>query len=546
MNVDSVRGLLRRKAVAIPLLAVAFLAIMLLRRGDTLLVPGVWAEDGAIILPEIFESGPRTLLEPINGYFLIIPKLIDLIGFAVSATQFPLINAGLGWAVAIGVGLAIAFSPTKLAHPRLAALAVFLVPTDTEVFGTGLYTLWWSGLLLFLVVMWEPESKLTWPRIAIIVLAGLSSPTILIVAPLIIVRAVLLRAQRRELLIGGAAIVVAAIQGATLVIRTLTTRDAETELPRIDRVVPNFFGNYWFNIWTDSPNRLLLAGIVLIAVLIGGIVLIRTDRIWAATLLVLVAISIAVSMSRIGDRPIDPILAGPRYFFFPFVLISWTLLQLIVSWRVRYLWIAPALIVGLATVNASGGWSRSNDDLAWAHHLESCTRFDSYTVPVHFAGQRAYTWEMDVTGAECSAWLDRDPFRGTGTDAAFAFSVSLLQPDGTPRRVPRLAESDFHEALSSEPPVPRSVVLTSAGSPGHQASFHLRHGQSLIVRTSDLTDGLRMTIDGSDTQFDAGIRPMYGWSKLTFANRDLPDEFDVVIEDTDGEASWIEIAVADE
>lgn len=391
-------------------LAAAFCLLLLLRRGDTILVPSVWNEDGSIILPDMMRNGLGTLLHPLNGYFITIPKLIDLIAFAISATWFPLINAILAWLVAVGVGLAVAFAPTMLRHRALAALAVFLVPTDPEVFGTGLYTLWWAGILLLLVALWRADDRKILIRVVLLTVAGLSSPLILVVAPLLVVRAMRWR-NVSELVLAGIGVAIAGVQGVTLVISTMTGTSSPPGSSGMS-FAPILLGEYLAHSWTISSHIRVAAGFVVIILLIVGPFLVRSRPRWTALALgYLLAASVLLSIARAGGFSLDPIVTGPRYFFYPFVLISWSLLWLVTRWRWRPLVALPIALLLIGLVNVVPGWSRHNIDLHWAAQVRACA---AGTGPVRLtiqaAGHADHVWHVTLKSRDCAAWLARDPF----------------------------------------------------------------------------------------------------------------------------------------
>jgi len=400
----------RRPAVRVITLAVAFAVLLLLRRGDTVLVPSVWNEDGDMIVPDMLHSGLGTLLHPVNGYLVTIPKIIDLIAFAVSATLFPLINAVLAWLVAIGVGLAVAFAPTVLRHRTLAAAAVFLVPTDPEVFGIGLYTLWWAGILLLLVVLWKPDDHRVLTRVLLLVIGGLSSPVILIAAPALVVRAVRWR-QRSEIVPAAVGLAVAIVQGLTLILSTITGASAAPGSSGA-AFAPTMVGDYLAHSWTDSPRIRVAAGILLLLFLIAGTLLVRSGPRWPAVLIGYLLVALVIlSLARTAGIALDPVNAGPRYFFYPFVLISWFLLWLVTRWRWQPLVALPvaALLLGLA--NVAPGWSRSNIDLHWPEQLRACAAAEGpVQLTIQAAGHADHVWHVTLPSVDCATWLSRDPF----------------------------------------------------------------------------------------------------------------------------------------
>jgi len=81
-------------------------------------------------------------------------------------------------------------------------------------------------------------------------------------------------------------------------------------------------------------------------------------------------------VSRAGIDFIHQVLAGPRYFFYPFIIQSWFLLQIASTESNRLLRGAAWFILFIAVLNASPVLDRKQDDLNWKAHLDSCQRYD--------------------------------------------------------------------------------------------------------------------------------------------------------------------------
>jgi hypothetical protein len=407
---EHVSALYRRPWVTAVTLAILFALLLYLRRGDTLTNPSIWDEEGTIV-PDIFHSGLLVLIHPVSGYLLVVPKLIDLIAFAISATQFPLITTILAWLFSIGVGLVVAFAPTVLRHRPLAALAIFLIPTDPEIFGTSLYLLWWCGILLLLVALWSPEDSRVGSRLAILVVAGLSSPVAVIVVPVLVVRALIFR-RRSEIVTGVAGVVIAGIQGAML----LTVKDGVRSPTNGVAPLRNFFlmvGDYLVHSWNTSDHVRLAAAAALLVVLLAGSLLVQGPR-WPALVLgYLFLVGVANSLIRVGTTPLDPLHNGPRYFFFGFLGLSWFLLWLVTRWRWRWLVVVPMSCLIIATIGVIPGWSRSSVDLHWSERIVACSRGSGLvTINAVQADGNLPPWYMKLTASECAAWVARDPFAG--------------------------------------------------------------------------------------------------------------------------------------
>ncbi|MDR3470966.1 MAG: hypothetical protein P4M09_04665 [Devosia sp.] len=188
------------------------LAILFLRRPDQFLHPYVWDEEGRWVLTQYIADGWRSVFYPLAGYMLFISRAILLTGFSVSILTAPAINAALMAAFTLGVFVAVAYSPTVLRWRALCAISMLLIPSDPEVFGVALYAFWWAGVLLVLAALWKQEGGLRWLRAIFIVLGGLSSPLIVPIAAILVLRAAWNRHSRASIAAAGLAIVMAGIQ----------------------------------------------------------------------------------------------------------------------------------------------------------------------------------------------------------------------------------------------------------------------------------------------------------------------------------------------
>ena len=407
------------------LLFLGFMLILFSRRQAQWSSPQVWSEDGVLVLAGFFKHGWLSLLEPVNGYLITVPKLVSKLSLSLSALYYPIVSTVLSCTFAALVCLAIVLAPTRLRGRLACAIAVLAVPSDPEVFALPLYTFWWASLLLFLLVLWREEaSGLAW-RLLFLLLGGLSSPVILLVLPLLYVRAVLYRRHPAEWILALAATVISALQVYYMV---AGSAGGMPPLPSLLQfTLPVFFGNYllgsFVHIIPATAGQghgllsLWLASAVVLALLAGWLWQARRDTV-AWTLLFLLAGAVALSVARVDPALLQPGLVGPRYFYFPFIVTSWIGVQFFCissEARFRTLLVLLALLV---LANAGMVWSRGHDDLRWSEQLRSCRMFPVYSIPVHTTGDRAHAWSLQLPGAACQQVLQADllaaPRRWTG------------------------------------------------------------------------------------------------------------------------------------
>jgi hypothetical protein len=130
----------------------------------------------------------------------------------------------------------------------------------------------------------------------------------------------------------------------------------------------------------------------------------------------------ALVVVRIPIGVIHPFIAGPRYFFYPFILMTWA-----------GLWIAavsgPIVRSILATLYIAAVWTAANyayqpdfkyfgfrrghDHIDWAAHVRRCAQSEKYNMPIHHDGRMDTVTFWTLTGEQCRALLANSVFRTT-------------------------------------------------------------------------------------------------------------------------------------
>jgi hypothetical protein len=402
----------RRRSIALSLrplaspagLIVLTVVILFARRPDQFAQPAMWIEDGFLTLRAFLESGARVLYQPLNGYLITASKLISYIAFSTSIRWAPEIEAALAVACTCAVTAAIAFSPTHLRWPFLCAVAVLLVPTGSEVFAVSAYTFWWAGLLLLLALLWDTDRGYTGWRIAFILIGGLSSPLIISLAPLFVVRAALTR-RRGDYLAVALVALTAAIQSYAIHAEGFSANVAGSFDPLVVwMAVQKFVGGF---VRFNALGPFILAALALAVWMLRG----RLDR-YFYCLVAAYAIVCASVVLRLTLGEFLPMSAGGegvRYFFYPFVLLMWLLLWLahdgghLTRWPIMAV-IAASIVLGLPHMQ----WR--HDPIDWRAELRACADSDRYEIPIHYLGPAELAWRAKFTGAECRALLTTSLF----------------------------------------------------------------------------------------------------------------------------------------
>jgi hypothetical protein len=401
-----IRGRPATRPAHAAILAVVTLAILFARRPDQYLHPYIWVEEGVYTLRAFVERGWEAVFEPLAGYLVVSSKLIDLAAFQLSIRWAPELAVALVTLFTCLVVAAIAFSPTHLRWPFACAIATLLVPSDPEVFAVGTYSYWWAGLLLPLALLWVGERQ--WLRWLYLIVGGLSSPIIGIVAGLLALRFAFER-NRREAVAFIIAATVALAQAlamraqARAGIVVLTTWPDATTVPAIAQ---KFIGAF-FHADAAAAGVAILAAFALLAWTLWQ----RLDIYFLLLVATFIGVAVAITVRTAPGALLgtDPFTAGPRYFFYPFVLLSWIAIWLAsLSPRPVQAAVAAAFIGSL--VLAGPRLSRYHDAFDWRVHIEACSQANEYELPIHYIGSASEMWHVKLTGEQCRSLLARSLF----------------------------------------------------------------------------------------------------------------------------------------
>jgi hypothetical protein len=495
----------RQRLFAVALFGV-FLALLASRRWDQFTCPQVWDEESWVIRG-LIENGPTEIFAPINGYVILVPKLLLGAAFAVSVYELPAVAMSLTWILTALVGVAVAFSPTHLKGRVLCALALFVVPSDPEVFGIALYTFWWTAVLLFLLAVWDANVPAVALRGLYLLAGGLSSPAIVGLLPVFWYRAYRHRGLPAEKWLAAAATLIAATQ-------FYFTRTVDAgHFPPVGsvgyHVVPKFFGTFLVGNLDENHTLAWLAGLGVLALVARG--LWRDRRLAAAgTILFLLIAAVGLSVARMDPAGPHPRWAGPRYFFFPYIMIFWALIQCLQRSQTAKVRVLAGAMLALATVNALPAWIRGvpQDDLRWADHVRSAPLFPEYAVPIQFDGSRLRPWP---------------PLRASQAVWRRVLSAPTLLPAGREELRPTFAYRVVDGAAAAE----RIASLAARSAP--EFKLELKRGDRLFFKPPSADVAAQMRIAGWERAFIPDLPLTEDWVLLEFSNEKLPAAFTLIV-----------------
>lgn len=391
----------------VALILAATIAALYWRRPDQFWSPYIWVEDGTVSLVQYIRYGPLYLFYPVEGYLILPSKLLQLAALTISVDWYPHIAFGLTILFTAAVLCAVALSPTTLRWPLACALFLLLVPVDSEVFGTSHYAFWWGTLLLLPPLLWPPthEDRL-WPRVAMVVLGGLSSPMVVALLPVFALHA-LLRRTRNTVIVAAIALACAVIQ----LLMVLYSGTHGTTVPtaiHFKTLVAKFFGMFVY--WEPNAKltRSFNIGSVFVLLLLAAAATAWRELRWRHLALALaLGASVTVSLARVPLDVIHPVTAGPRYFFYPYIFLGWLAIELIPLAR-RWAAVPLALCVAASLHQFVEYGQRRHDPMDWRAEVARCEEAtETYRFSVHFAGKADYLWHAKIPPGGCRTLRER-------------------------------------------------------------------------------------------------------------------------------------------
>lgn len=525
---------IRRARYYPALLLAIFACALLLRCWPRLASPQVWAEDGTQVLYGFINDGWPAFFQPFNGYWPLIGKLISATALSFSIYYYPLLSTVLTCLFTVSVGLAVALSPTALRGRFFCALAIFLIPTDAEVYGFPLCAFWWAGILLFLLALWnEQHANPVW-RTGFLLIGGLSSPVIIAMLPVLYWRAIFYRGARVEQWLALLATLVALLQVAYLAGGAPQQHASLLSSP--SHVVPKFFGGFLLGnaglglAWAWSAGLLVIAGLLLW--------FLRAAPDKARWILPYLLIStIALSVARVDPAVLNTYAAGPRYFFYPFVILFWIFVQLHAAKGGVFPKSLAVLVGAAAVLNMLPVVTRPHIDLEWQAHLRSCRMFPVYSIPVEVSGRQMWPgWQMELRGEDCDRFLRRDRFESiSALQQLPVFSYTTQQASWIRSALPVEVVANTMTGNDLPLPVPPGYRFigsyNAAGVGTEEVRLRMQRGARVLYRSGASKAGQSIQVEGYEHEFIGTVPATDDWVELIFSNTGLPAEFVVRIRD---------------
>jgi hypothetical protein len=392
------------------LLSLLFFLLLLLKRWNQLTEPEIWIEDGIYGIVQFTQVGWQTLFMNEGGFLKTINVLITNTGMSISPLYYPEISTYLAWIFSILVSLAVVYSPTELRFKLFAAISIYFIPTGLENFGLPYYSYFWAGILLFLVALWTPGKRF-YLRTFYTLFAGLSSPMIFILAPIQIFRTIFIKEYRKQEVISLLIVLITfSIQYQIFSSDGYTGTPLQLNMDFISVYITKFYGLYYLRELTEDYYIQLFGGLLLIILFIGYWFQNKKD----VYFYVIIAFLVGAGLSAILRKylAIDPLTPGSRYYFYPYILLSWTILY-ISGKQLWYRFLSiPILLMSL--VVSFHYPTRVHDKLSYKKYLIACSnpKNDINNIPQHINGAKSklYPWRFSLSSKICQELLKNDSF----------------------------------------------------------------------------------------------------------------------------------------
>lgn len=367
------------------------------RRWFQFVHPDVWVEDGTLVIPSYVEHGWFGLFTPVAGYLIIPAKLVSFIALSITFVHYAFVSTVLATIVQASCVAAIASAPTMLPARIVCAFAVVFLPSGTEVFGLPVYTFWWTTLMLFVALLWNSDGYFG-TRVALLAVGALSSPFVIAMVPIFAVRAAVER-RRSDIIVCVWAVVFAVIQAYYVMRENAASGNLITSLLNIKVLISKYFGTALFSLSIHGAGAF---GFLLISfLLLGFFTMTRKDRLAYFLLGLCLGAAIVSSVARVPVTAPHPLLAGPRYFFFPLIITIWMLIW--IAFRSRRSWaVVSSTFLGayIPSLAVDFFFAQQVAKQPWSQQVQTCMTSESYTFDIQY-GLPFIHWQTTLSGQDC-------------------------------------------------------------------------------------------------------------------------------------------------
>jgi hypothetical protein len=383
---------------------VTFLAVLVLRRPETLTHAEFWNEDGQVFyIGSYFGSPIDQLTRSYAGFLHAVPRVASWLERLVDVSMAPIVGNAIALIIVAGLATWIAsdrLAPVLPAHSSRLILAALLVllPGSWETLGSITLVQFYLGIFLVLSILAAaPEGG---PgraaMLGAIALSGLTGPFGILLAPVAWARA-WLRRDAWSLALAGVLTACALVQAVALLLGTrvpVTPTPEGTAALILARTWSAVIGDFWLAAAIQLRPNLALVGLATTG-LIGlfAIAIARTEVALRATIAwALVVTGLAALVGERATFPDSTYLAS-RYVLIPTFLVALLVVASSRPTRSRGPNLAWAALAGLLVFGIVGDFSlprRATHD--WAVRSACIGGPAPCDVPVEFPNAWTIHW----------------------------------------------------------------------------------------------------------------------------------------------------------
>lgn len=388
-----------KKSVVCILLVVT--AILFIRKTDSFTNPQFWAEDGTIFFYQQLISGASSALEPYAGYLHLAPRLIaiiaDLFPYSITPVIYNYSSLGLTLFVVLYI-----FSPRLKCDKKLVmALAIVLVPHPTNEVFVNVTNIQWTLCLLLIVTLLKDNPDRAFGNInlqriidcSILILCGLTGPFVILAAPLFLCKYF----RKKDSYTGLIFLLILTLSAVQLFFIMKTSVPAAGQgvysIDHWSKVIgQKLFGNLFLgHIISYQINAVILSVFCIsLPFLLLSFSLGEKKRLFLISTYLYFGIAVAVSsFYKFKGNPLAlvPLENGPRYFYVPYVMLTWSLIScLSLHEKWKKVTVLSLLFLILISSLSSGFRSHPYKDYNWGFYSEKIGEGQKVHIPINPQG----------------------------------------------------------------------------------------------------------------------------------------------------------------
>lgn len=314
----------KRRALLAAACLVASLLVFISRKPDQWLAPQFWAEDGTEFFFDAEVLGWLSCLKPYAGYLHLAPRLIACSAAQAPWEQLPAIYVLAAGVLAAAVVVRFAFARVPVLVRVLGPVAVVAAPHSGEVFLNVTNLNWFLSLLLIMNLLEPAPARTTETsrRGAEVLLAGLSGPSVVCLAPFALWWAWRSRWRREACIVLACWVLATLVQSAVLLSESRAPNAGVREVIGSLSWVP---GRYAMAVFVGQwlPYHAVLGHVIaaVAVVAIGTLFLDPTNGARCQAGWLMLAASVLLVAGRFAaDTWGNPLGGGARYTYVPLVL----------------------------------------------------------------------------------------------------------------------------------------------------------------------------------------------------------------------------------